>query len=88
MKTKCSGSRAEFLAIKSSMPTVDFVQLPAEGREYTADSVGSTWRQEYSHAAGKFNSVQKVENKRARGIIGANMSKLNITEVTVLCNRV
>ena len=26
------------------MATVDYVQLLAEGREYTADSVGSSWK--------------------------------------------
>ena len=59
MNTRGSGWRAEFLAIKSSMATVDYVQLPTEGGEYTADIVGSTWLQECRCTAEKLSSVQK-----------------------------
>ena len=49
MKANGSGRRAEFIAIKSSMTAVMaaviYVYQSGEGREYTADSAGSTWRQ-------------------------------------------
>ena len=51
MKASGSGRRAEFIAIKSSMTavmaTVISVHQAGEGRKYTADSAGSTWRRQY-----------------------------------------
>ena len=35
------------------MAIVDCVQLPADGKEYTAGRVGSIWRQEYTRTGEK-----------------------------------
>ena len=48
LSTNDLAGEVSFLAERSSTATVDCVQLPAEGREYTAASVGSKWRQEYT----------------------------------------
>ena len=49
LKANGSGQRAELIAKKSSMAAVMaaviYVHQPGEGREYTADSAGSIWRQ-------------------------------------------
>ena len=68
MNTSGSGWRAEFLAIKLSMTTVDYEQLPTEGGEYTADIVGSTWPQECRCTAEKLTRKQNRLQLRVRGM--------------------